>query len=213
MTLETIVTSPTVRPVVVGWLDFSDEPVFGWTGNGALQPTGTGDPVLDGNVFLPVEAAVDISEFVTNMSNGRPVSLTYNATDNDQEVIRQIVRDRRVWQLRDAKIWMFFVDDNGDLHPTIIQMFSGKIIQANTNRQPGQGARIILELDRDLRRSISGEARWIDHGRYNAADKFSSFILDTANGKIGTADRPPTSAFSGAGFAGRGFDPALVNLQ
>lgn len=193
MTLADRVTGPVVRPVFVGWLDFADEPAFGWTGPGLLAPTGTGDAILDNNVFSPAEGAIDVSDFVENMSNGRGVTLTFSAPDTDKDIIRQIVRDRRIWQLRRAKIWLFFLnEDQATVHPEYVQLFSGVIIQANTDRKAREGATIVLDLDNDFGLAEGATARLVDHGRFNPADRFSSFILKLAQGPITAAPQGVT---------------------
>lgn len=188
-----------VRPVFAGWLDFKDDPAFGWTGPGVLAPSGTGDPILDGNLFSSAEGAVSITDFVENMGNGRPLTLTFSAPDTDTEIIRQIVRDRRVWQLRRAKIWLFFLmDDQASVHPEFAQLFSGVIVQANTNRRPDEPATIVLDLDTDLRAADGPEARLLDHARFHDADKFSTSILPLAQGPITSASgssSTPTGRF------------------
>ena len=191
MTIADRLLAPTVRPVFAGWLDLLDDPVFGWTGPGSLALSGTGDPVLDNNIFVPVEGAVEIGDFTESMGAGRPLTITFSAPDNDAPVIRQIVRDRRIWQLRRAKIWLLFLmEDQASVHPEFTQLFSGVIVQATTNRQPDTPATIVLELDADLRGAAGAPARLLDHSRFNLADRFSDFILPLAQGPItGAAQR------------------------
>lgn len=194
MTLDARVTAPVVRPVLVGWFDFVGDPAFGWTGPGLLAPTGTGDPILDNNVFSSAEGAVRVSDFSESTSGARAVQVTFSAHDNDADIVRQIVRDRRVWQLRRAKIWLFFLQaDEASVHSDFVQLFSGVIAQASLSRQTGDVAEITLDLDADLRRAGSAPARLQDHSRFNAADAFSSFIARLANGPLASALPPPTS--------------------
>lgn len=215
MTLAQRVQGPVVRPVLVGWFDFAGDPVFGWTGPGLFAPTGTGDPVLDGNIFSSAEGAVDISEIVETAAGARPLQLSFSAHDNNADIIRQIVKDRRIWQLRRAKIWLFFLqDDEASVHPEFTQLFSGVITQATTARQPGQPATITLECDADLRAAGAPPARLIDHRRFNAADTFSSFLLTIANGSTATAQprvggRGGGEGKGGGGGGGRSFAETL----
>jgi hypothetical protein len=204
MTLQDRVTAPVVRPVFVGLLDFAGDPAMGWTGPGLFAPTGTGDPDLDGNVFSSVEGAAEISDFVETLSGARGVSVTFSGHDNDAEAMRQIVRDRRVWRLRKAKIWLFFLsDDEKTVHPEFRQLFSGVIAEARTVRKFGAPATIILDLDIDLQNAGGAPSRLLDHARFNPADAFSSFILDLAKGPIaGAAAAAGGSAPRGSGREG-----------
>ena len=215
MTLADRVTAPVVRPVFVGFLDIKDDPVYGWTGPGVFAPTGTGDPDLDGNVFTSVEGAVEISDFVENMGSGRPISLTFSAPDNDARIVRQIVRDRRAWQLRRAKLWLFFFSgDQVSVLPEYQQLFSGVIAQAQMSRRPGEAATIIIDLDTDLRGAFSAEARLTDLPRFRPDDKFSSFMVPLASGPIASATYTSGHVYPGrvrgGGGGGFGSNASLV---
>lgn len=202
MTLQDRVSAPVVRPVFVGWLDFKDDPVYGWNGPGNFAPTGTGDPVLDANIFLPAEGAFDISDFAEDLGGGRPVSIKFAVGDsNDLPVVRQIVRDRRAWQMRRAKFWLFFLmPDEASVYPEFVQLFSGFMVQAGMTRVPGQGAIIDVECDVDLRAASGAPARLIDHARFWAGDTWSSFLLALARGPVsGSASGPGRAPKPGNG--------------
>lgn len=210
MTLSARLTGPVVRPVFVGLLDFLGDPAMGWTGPGLFAPTGTGDPDLDGNIFSSVEGAADISDFAETLSGARGVSVTFAANDNDAPVMAQIVRDRRIWRLRKAKIWLFFLmDDEKTVYPEYRQLFSGVIAEAKTARRFGQPSTIILDLDVDVQNAGGAPARLVDHARFNSGDLFSSFVIDLAKGPIAGAQKtvsaPAGGSFSAAtGGGGRG---------
>lgn len=194
MTLEQRLTGQTVRPVFAGLFDIAGDPALGWTGPGLFAPTGTGDPDLDGNIFSSVEGAADITDFIETMSGSRGVSVTFSANDNDAPIMAQIVRDRRVWRLRKAKIWLFFLmDDEKTVYPEYRQVFSGVIAEAKTARRFGQPSTIILDLDVDVQNAGGASARWLDHSRFNAGDMFSSFIIDLAKGPIAGAQKTVSS--------------------
>ena len=202
MTLAQRVQAPVVRPVLVGWFDFLGDPAFGWTGPGLFAPSGTGDPILDNNIFSSAEGATEISEIVESAAGARPFQLSFSAHDNNADIIRQVVKDRRIWQLRRAKLWLFFLmDDEASVHPEFTQLFSGVIAQATTARQSGQSATITLECDADLRAAFAPAARILDHRRFNPTDTFSSLLISVANGSTSTAQ--PRGRDGGGG--GRSF--------
>ncbi|GJL93418.1 hypothetical protein [Hyphococcus sp.] len=201
MTLETIVSAPVVRPVLVGLLDFADDPVYGHTGNGVLAISGTGDPDLDGNLFAPAEGAVSVTDFVENMGNGEGITLTFAAPDVDADVIKQIVRDGRQWILRKAKVWIFFQKANeAELEPFYRQLFGGVMVKAKTSRAHNEPGVIVIDCDTDYALAEGSEARLQDHGRFVSGDGFSSFILDLVNGLIASVG----GALSGAANVGGG---------
>lgn len=200
MTLETIVSAPVVRPVFVGLLDFTDDPVYGWTGNGLLAVSGTGDPDLDGNLFAPAEGALTVTDFVENMANGEGITLTFAAPDNDADVVKQIVRDGRQWILRKLKIWIFFQKENeAEVESFHRQLFSGVMIKAKTSRQLDQAGVITIDGDTDFALAAGAPARLLDHVRFNATDTATSWILDLVNGAIASVGGGLSTAPAGGG--------------
>lgn len=195
MTLEAITSDRTVRPVYVGWLDIKDDPIYGWTGPGAFAPSGTGDAVLDSNVFLQLDSAVELSGFSVSADGTKPVRLTFSAHDETAAAMRQIVRDRRVWRMRRAKIWRFFMmPDNASVFPEFQQMASGFISRMTYSRSPGSPATIAVEIDSDLALTSGAPLRWIDE-----RGPWSSFIADLQRGPITVPRAAPPSRSGGGG--------------
>ncbi len=208
MSLDQRLTADVVRPVFVGLLDIKDDPVMGWTGPGVFAPTLTGDPDLDGNQFTSVEGAATISDFVESMSGSSGVSITFSGHDNDAEVMKQIIRDKRVWRVRKAKIWLFFLmDDEKTVHPEFRQLFSGVIAEVKSADQPSSPSAIVLDLDVDLQNAAGAPARWIDHQQFNLGDTWSSYILDLLVGPLaGPRNRKRVRLTSGGDRAGSSRD-------
>lgn len=203
MTLEAILTAPTVRPVYIGALDFRDDPLFGWTGSGILAPTGTGHETLDENVFSEIDGAVRISDFATGVGNGRPLTIAFSAPSLDSPLIDRIVRERRQWQARRAEIWLGFFEDAefGDLSSTIVKLVTGVMTKLTITRQTGQPRIVTIEVDDDLRRANEAETRICDHQRFWSGDTFSTYLADLASGALASALRgaPTGKAVKGGG--------------
>ena len=206
MTHADRVIAQQLTPLDIGWIDFAVEPLFGWTGPGMISPSGTGDAILDANTFSPVKDAVDLSDITDNMRSGGPVDITYSAHDNDAEAVRQVIRDRRIWQLRRVKIWRCFLQPDGKtVHPEFVQRFSGVIRNAKQIDVEGQPSVFVLQCGRDGRFSTRGGYRLTDHVRENPTDTYSSFLIPLSNGKFSAATRAPGRAItSGAGAGGEG---------
>ena len=189
MSLEDVLAAATVRPVVVGFLDFKDDQVFGWTGPGTFLPTGTGDPDLDGEAFTSSEGAVEITDFVENQELGGPVTVTFAAGDMvDEEIVQQLVADRRAFQGRRAKFWRFFLAaDESSVLPEFDVLFNGVMVNAETRRIPGEGAIIQVVCDQDLQRARTPPVRWADHQVFYPTDTATSFVNDLNRGGIASA--------------------------
>lgn len=189
MALEDVLTAHVVRPVVAGWLDFETDPVRGWTGPGIFAPTGTGDTDLDGETFLAVGGAVEMTEIVEDRGIGGPITVSFAAGDmEDEEVFAQIVADRRAFMARRAKFWRFFLsEDEATVLPDFTVLFDGVMVSANTTRQTGQPAIISVTCDQDTQKAVGAPTRLIDHQVFYPTDTFSEFIIDLDRGGVAVA--------------------------
>lgn len=198
MALEDVLAAATVRPVHVGWLDFKDDAVRGWTGPGTFAPTGTGDADLDGETFNSAEGVVDINGFGQDMGIGSPVTVTFAAGEmEDEQIFEQLVADRRAFLGRKARFWLAFLSaDESAVLPEIEPLFSGVMVAADTERQVGSPAVIRVTSDQDTQKRASAPVRWIDHQFYNPTDTASSFLNDLSRGALAGTDRAPPSGGS-----------------
>lgn len=194
MALADVLQAAVVRPVTVGWLDFKDDPLRGWSGPGAFSPTTTGDSDLDGNVFLEVEGAVELSEIRQDQGLGAPLTITFAAGEmNDEPGVLQLIADRRAFLGRKVKLWRFFLSaDESSVLPDFYVLFSGVMVGAETVRRPGQPALISVQCDQDLQKARSAPVRWIDHQIWYPDDTFSTFINSLSRGGVATAQERAT---------------------
>jgi len=194
MALADLLQAAVVRPVTVGWLDFKDDPLRGWSGPGAFAPTDTGDSDLDGNVFLEVEGAVELSEIRQDQGLGAPLTITFAAGEmNDEPGVLQLIADRRAFLGRKVKLWRFFLSaDESSVLPDFYVLFSGVMVGAETVRRPGQPALISVRCDQDLQKARTAPVRWIDHQIWYPSDAFSTYINSLSRGGVATAQERAT---------------------
>ena len=179
--VQTALEAPIVRPVLIARFDIAVDPVLGWTGPGLFAPTGTGDAALDGQIFDPQEAPVEVSDFVDNQGIGEAVTITMSAVDLDQDVLRQLVRDRRNYLGRKAWIWFGLLDDTeAAVLPDPERLKTGVIVSMSRRRLNGEEV-VDIVIDEDLGGRSGSELRIIDHTRFHAGDTFSSFVLKLVN--------------------------------
>lgn len=188
MALADVLQAAVVRPVRAGWLDFASDPLYGWTGSGSFAPSGTSDSDLNGNVFLEVEGAVEISEIQQDRGLGGPITITFAAAEMGSEpVVQQIIADRRAFLGRRAKIWQLFLSsDESSVLPEFYVLFNGVMVNAETIRQPGEPALIRVTCDQDLQKAQTAPVRWIDHSIWFPSDTASTFINSLARGPVAT---------------------------
>lgn len=197
MALADVLAAAVVRPVIVGFLDFKDDPVRGWTGPGTFAPLGTGDADLDGETFGSTEGAVHITAFAQDLGLGGQVTVTFAAGEmDDEDVVLQIVADRRAYLGRTARFWLFFLNQaESSVLSDFEALFTGVMVNAATNRQPGQPATITITCDQDTQKAFNAPVRWIDHQAFYPTDTASTFMNDLARGLVAggetVAPRPP----------------------
>jgi hypothetical protein len=135
MAIEDFLSAPVVKPVHIGFFDIKDDPLYGWTGEGAFAPIGTGDADLDNNIFLATEGAVNITDFTEDQGMGDSISITFAISEptggfilgesqlgvdplgtNRIAMFDQLVLDRRLFMGRKAVIWLGFLiePESGD---------------------------------------------------------------------------------------------------
>jgi hypothetical protein len=194
MALADVLAAAIVRPALVGFLDFASDPVRGWTGPGTFAPSGTGDPDLDGDTFTSTGGALHITAFAQDQGLGGPVTVTFAAGEmDDEEIVQQIVADRRAYLGRRARFWLFFLNEaESAALPEFDSLFTGVMVHAETNRQPGQPATIAVTCDQDTQKAYNAPVRWADHQRFYPDDTASTFINDLVRGTIaGAGDVAP----------------------
>lgn len=200
MSIEDVIAASVVRPVYIGWFDFKDDPIRGWTGPGVLVPTGTGDSDLDSETFDSVAGAIDISDFTEQGGLGGPITITFSAGEmDDEDIVLQLVGDRRAFQGRTVRIWLAFLNAaESAILPEIEPLFTGIMVSAETSRQPGQPATIAITCDQDTQKARTRAVRLIDHQVYYPGDTASTYMNDLARGPISGSERaPPASAWPG----------------
>ena len=183
--VETALQQDEVLPVLIARLDIVGDPIYSWTGPGLFVPTGTGDSALDGNTYDPAEAFIDLSVIKEDQGIGSPVTITAKAHLRNEPLLRQIVKDKRVWRGQPAYLWLGLLNTNESaVIPNPTRIKTGVISSIIVTRSD-DAASIDLVIDTDLGNARSAEFRWLDHARYHPGDTWSSYILKLANKPLG----------------------------
>lgn len=200
----------TVRPVLIGRFDILSDPVIAWTGPGTFMPVGTGDAAMDGQVFEPLAPIVDISPIDEDMGIGGPVVVTLTGHDLDQDILRQVIRDKRQWRGRKAWIWEGLIDvDEHSVIQNPVRLKTGFMTQIRTRRDKDT-AEVMVTVDRDLGNARSAPYRWVDHAQRYSGDTFSNYIVKLANKPRGLESsdiKRQGSSGAGGGAASGGYGP------
>jgi len=177
-----------VQPVIVARLDIENDPVKAWSGPGLFAPTGTGDTALDGNTFDPAEGFVDITDIQEDQGTGNLVAITAKANDLDASLLRQIVRDGRLWIGRDAFLWLGLLEEekNVVVNPTRIK--TGVMVEMEIKRESDTNL-VVVTIDVDLRNEGAAPFQILDHPRIWSSDTFATFMVRLSNKGARFTDR------------------------
>ncbi len=177
-----------VRECLIGRFDILSDPLTAWTGPGTLAPTSTGDPALDGQIFINLAPYFGLTEVIEDQGIGGPITLTVSGHDLDEDILRQIVRDQREWRGRSAWLWLALLNaDEATIITSPMRIKTGVMTQMMVHRDK-DGATVGITIDQDLGRAQGAAWRWIDHPRLFAADTFSSFVIPLSNRPQGLGD-------------------------
>lgn len=183
--ISTELQSSVITPVLIGRLDIASDPLTAWTGPGTFAPSGSGDTALDGQIFTPVAPFVRLSEITEDRGFGGPVTLTVSGHDLDEELLRQIIRDKRQWRGQGAYLWMGLLDTNQySVLADPFRIKTGVIVEMKILRS-GDEAVVEVIIDEDLGNARSAPFRWQDHPRFFSADTFGTFVVKLANKPAG----------------------------
>lgn len=178
----------TVRPVLLGRFDILTDPLVAWTGYGPFAPTGTGDSALDGQTFFAMAPFMELSAIKEDQGIGGPTTITISGHDLDEELLRQIIRDKRQWRGRKAWLWLGLLNaDEATVIASPARIKTGVMTQMVTSRD-GEEASVTVTIDQDLGRAQGSFFRWLDHTRIFPTDTWSTFIVQLANQPGGFAD-------------------------
>lgn len=188
--MKTALEAGTVRTVLLGRFDIVTDPLVAWTGPGTFAPTGTGDPALDGQVFLGMAPYIEITDIVEDQGIAGPTTIIVSGHDLDEELLRQVVKDKRQWRGQGAWLWLGLLNvDEFTVVSNPVRMKTGVITQMTIIRDKEQ-ASVAVTIDRDLGRAQGALYRWLDHTRIYSADTWSTFIIQLSNQPEGITDRP-----------------------
>lgn len=187
--MKTALEAGVVRPVLIGRLDILGDPLVAWTGPGTFAPTTSGDPALDGQVFLGMAPYIALSDAIEDQSIGGPTQITVSGHDLDQELLRQVVRDKRTWRGRGAWLWLGLLNaDEASVVADPVRIKTGIIAQMTIARS-GEESSVTVTIDRDLGRAEGALFRWVDHiTRIFPGDLWSTFVVQLSNQPGGIID-------------------------
>ncbi len=188
--MVTSLEASVIRPVLLGRFDIVTDPLIAWTGPGTFAPSASGDDALDGQVFVNLAPFLELSNITEDQGIGGPANITISGHDLDEDLLQQIVKDKRQWRGRSAWLWMGLLNtDEATVVADPARIKTGVMTQMVVTRDQ-RTASVTVTIDKDLGRANSAPFRWLDHARLFPADTWSSFIVDLINKPGGFTTTP-----------------------
>ncbi len=122
-----------------------------------------------------------MTDIVEDLDTGGPVTLSLTGHDIDEDLLRQIVRDKRQWRGQRANLWLGLLDtDEFSVIQNPVRIKSGIMTEIVVTRGT-DNAIVSVTIDADLGKARSAPYRWLDHSRIYPTDDWSNYIIKLAN--------------------------------
>lgn len=170
-----------VRPVLIVRLDILNDPFRAWTGPGTFAPTGSSDSALNDQTFQSVDVPTEVSDITEDQGTGEPLRLSASAHSAAAPLLRQIVRDKRMWRGRKAWAWLGLLEENQlSVVDDPIRIKTGFMTSMLLTRND-ETVDIQVTIDLDMSNANAPPFRILDHSRTYPSDTFSAFMIKLAN--------------------------------
>lgn len=187
--MQSALEARVLRPVFIGALDIESDPLYVWTGPGLFAPVATGDALLDGFQFWPVDGIINISDAIENTTSGSAMTITAAAADIDAPLLRQIIRDQRQWHMRRATIWIgMLADDDMTVIANPVRLKTGVIkdLQMSAAAGAANSGVVNLVIDVDRGGAVGRGMTFADHpALWDGEDTLGNYVQKLANRPAG----------------------------
>lgn len=194
-----------IRTAYLARLEFQSETAFIWTGAHPIQPTGTGDSLLDGNAFNPLAAGVmvDIGENSFSYNGSEELTIVLAVPTAPSTVIAAASVYPNEYQSRQATIWRALrMPANDPLAPPVWlfrRIRSGAMDKVEIQND-GQSHNFMLTIEsHQAQISNATNQSYLDQQRYDPADTSQAHAVSIANGDPGPTKASATPIYGSNG--------------
>ena len=202
------VSAPVITSYVAARLEFANETLCVWTGGHPIQPTGSGDSLLDNNVFEPVANGVAVAigdnTFSYSGSDEFTISLAVPASPNVTLAAAEALPAE--YLTRPATIWRAILLPQPDPLAQPVWMFrrvrSGAMDKVEIqNDGRSHNFTLTIESHQSLISNATNQT-YLDQKKYDPADTSQDYAASIANGDPAPA-KAAVGGSSTGGYAGR----------
>lgn len=191
-----------IKPVFFAWLDFLGDPVRANTSGADVTPSGTGDPDLDGRLFVGISGAlVTVSPVKFAEGGSESVTAELSGIPGVDDATLALLANPTNWQGRDARLWRVIRNAANVQQGGFHAYYTGKMTSVSVAGGASE-QRIRVTIESYLAAlSQSSNRTYLDQSRYDPGDESARAAIAIANGNFTGA---PSTGAGGGGNGGRG---------
>jgi hypothetical protein len=158
--------------------------LLAWTGIGDLTfgAGQTGDTELDGVTFKGIGDALELSGLSEGIGGTDGLQVTLPGVDLNSNEMKQIIRDRDLWQFQRALTWLMLIDpDTGAITGKPFRIRTGRIDNMPYKEDRGKGS---LNCVIEAQQAYGNEAlnsRYSEQSDINSTDTSQKWVWNLAN--------------------------------
>ncbi len=197
-TLQTAIEQPIVYARWVCYLDVVGDPVRATTGLYDKTFSGTDDPDLDGETYVPYPSdLISVSEVTHDEAGSNQVSVSMSGLIVNNADFLNTIGNRSNWQGRTARLWWYVVDENENQIGEVYSYYTGYMNDITINGSPESQA-ITLTIEHYLvTLSVTTNKTYAMQKEYDAGDDSASRAISAANGANKAGVRTESEVSSG----------------
>jgi hypothetical protein len=197
-TLQTAIEQPIVYARWVCYLDVVGDPVRATTGLYDKTFSGTGDPDLDGDTYVPYPSdLISVSEVTHDEAGSNQVSVSMSGLIVNNADFLNTIGNRSNWQGRTARLWWYVVDENENQIGEVYSYYTGYMNDLTINGSP-ESQTITLTIEHYLvTLSVTTNKTYAMQKEYDAGDDSASRAISAANGANKAGVRTESEVSSG----------------
>lgn len=198
-TVQTAIEQPIVHARWVCYLDVVGDPLRATTGLYDKTFSGTGDPDLDGDTYVPYPSdLINVSEVQHDEAGSNQVSVTMSGLIVNNVDFLNTIGNRSNWQGRTARLWWYVVDENENQIGEVYSYYTGYMNDITINGSPDAQS-ITLTIEHYLvTLSVTTNKTYQMQKEYDSGDESASRSIAAANGANKSGISTATDASLGA---------------
>jgi hypothetical protein len=183
-----IISAPAITTALLARLDFKNETLFIWTGAHPIQPTGSGDALLDGNRFEPLAdgVMVDIGENKMSYTGSDEFVISLAVPTAPNTTLAAAETYPAEYQTRPATIWRGLLWPQAD--PLAAPIWLMRRIRSGAmdkieiqNDGQTHNFTLTIESHQALISSATNQT-YLDQKKYDPTDTSQDYAASIANG-------------------------------